>query len=413
MSRTRSRDSRQFQPAYVDDIPATGTPRLNVPNWGTHTGTIETMTDNVNPGFRKLMQRGVTVMSPCFRSKTSFSGGNLNLNVPNVSEPGRSLRIHGCYGQAFWNAVANRVNLNPPYVDQDRMVSLALTRAYAKAKEPVICGGEHFSELEKTADMFHRPFAEANKLLRKMYQFRKLRIGKTSLSLAKASASTWLEYRYGWKPLILDSQAIYKELREKHTTLMRRTLVARASEKYDRTTVRPFTDANDGGILLSGSATIADSLVVSAGVRFTLDENEMSRVARIMGGRTSDILPTIWELTPYSFVADWFANIGDFLQAIVPVPGFSTQGNWVTGVHNQCTTLSGNATYGPWAPLFLKYTASFSNIVQDINNYSRAVNQPMPNSPVLTRKTLSTLHTVDAVSLVCQRLLSGIRDFKH
>jgi hypothetical protein len=45
----------------------------------------------------------------------------------------------------------------------------------------------------------------------------------------KASAQTWLEYRYGWTPIILDAKAIAKEVHKLREPYEKSRLVARAS----------------------------------------------------------------------------------------------------------------------------------------------------------------------------------------
>lgn len=43
-------------------------------------------------------------------------------------------------------------------------------------------------------------------------------------------------------------------------------------------------------------------------------------------------MQTVWDLTPYSFILDWFINMGDIISAHAPVPGVKALASWVTTV---------------------------------------------------------------------------------
>jgi len=62
-----------------------------------------------------------------------------------------------------------------------------------------------------------------------------------------------------------------------------------------------------GGLTPLGTAYQGGNLIVEV-------ENHPSDTADIIG--LTDPLTAIWELTPYSFVVDWFIPIGDYLQNV-------------------------------------------------------------------------------------------------
>jgi hypothetical protein len=47
-----------------------------------------------------------------------------------------------------------------------------------------------------------------------------------------------------------------------------------------------------------------------------------------------------WELIPFSFVADWFVNIGPYVRAITPKVGVHSLGSWTTTKDEQVSDTS-------------------------------------------------------------------------
>jgi hypothetical protein len=129
---------------------------------------------------------------------------------------------------------------------------------------------------------------------------------------SKTAASRWLEIQYGWLPLIYDVQGALKAL---------------SAVNKPRFTARGY--ANDSGasspssILNFGvaNATFTLSTVLDKRVRaYILYEVDRSALLPQKLGLLQ--LPgTLWELATFSFVLDWFIDIGQWLDAITPRVG--------------------------------------------------------------------------------------------
>jgi hypothetical protein len=126
---------------------------------------------------------------------------------------------------------------------------------------------------------------------------------KAFRSVAKTVSNLWLEWRYGWQQLgydILNTyEAVTKPVRPDiiqgragssttdTTEWSQSTLLTRATEELSRTVVNDVSfRANAVG---------------------RLDVKTLNFVA--------NPLITAWEVIPFSFVADWFVNVGDVLAA--------------------------------------------------------------------------------------------------
>jgi len=118
----------------------------------------------------------------------------------------------------------------------------------------------------------------------------------------------WLEYRYGWIPLVSSVYSAFENLAMQASNAII-PIVARSGSKSN----------SDQSLSLSGNSygpyQVLQRVFKSARVllSYNFDIGGMNRV----GDWTSLSPATIaWELLPFSFVADWFVSIGDSLRNI-------------------------------------------------------------------------------------------------
>nr|UUW21389.1 MAG: maturation protein [Sanya fiers-like virus 44] len=128
--------------------------------------------------------------------------------------------------------------------------------------------------------------------------------------VSKAAANAWLETTYGWTPFMMD---VYQGME---------TLEALSSnERAMVGTVRASVKAEG---MLSSQSPISAPFV---GTRVDYAEYRESRrgvwrfkprIEAYMLGKLGFTNPLLvaWELLPFSFVADWFLPIGDFLEVL-------------------------------------------------------------------------------------------------
>lgn len=178
-------------------------------------------------------------------------------------------------------------------------------------------------ELRETATMLKKPLMGLRRGVDKYASHaRKVRRGiarKRSVSLpsrqriwADAASDLWLEYTWGWKPLISDVEDLGKAFRERLMRPQQALFKARADG--DSFVEEPQVIAGyqhmrvitDQRILLKCTVQYkgaAESLLTS------------SSVADSLGIYPAAFVPTAWELCPYSWLADYFTNFGDVLSA--------------------------------------------------------------------------------------------------
>lgn len=124
------------------------------------------------------------------------------------------------------------------------------------------------------------------------------------------ASSAHLMYRYAISPLIRDVQGIVKGL-DKPLGNVRKT--TRSSVYLHRSSSSNGT-FNNGGYSVKYLVQNNDEVRVRA---MSIDEYRATLMANI-GFTDVGLLTTPWELVPWSFVLDWFVNVGDFLRAVSP-----------------------------------------------------------------------------------------------
>jgi hypothetical protein len=191
-------------------------------------------------------------------------------------------------------------------------------------------GGVVIAELEKTLAMVIKPAkalrSKASTLTSRLMKIRK-RAGRGD-SIVKTMADTWLETTFGWKPLIADVKDGAKAVARVAT---RDALERQQFRAYGDapSTVQTSDGTNaiscvTGGTLLylkEHRQYVRNSLCIIYGVWQTKLQDSLrahstaSRLATLSGLNWGDIAPQVWEVIPWSFLVDYFVNVGDVIEA--------------------------------------------------------------------------------------------------
>ncbi len=259
-----------------------------------------------------------------------------------------------------WNDTWANIQLNQPQslynlsLYTNPLVNDAVAKATFKTYEAIAkyqspFNGQVFSgELKEVIDLIRHPFQKSAKLtdavlrqvsfdglkLREVKRFkgRAERItSRQAKNTSKASADVWLEYQFAVKPLLNDIADLFK-------------LAADIAEKRDHETVRGYGKTED---------VIVSAVPTSYGQYEILNERtQTSRVENVIrAGMTARFLDmakeinsrnsfidsiddfvnvpvTAWELVPFSFLVDYFVNVGQLIQsAVVSQSGISYVSN--------------------------------------------------------------------------------------
>lgn len=129
-------------------------------------------------------------------------------------------------------------------------------------------------------------------------------------------SETWLEYSFGLRPLlhdINDATAALVSLSEVKPTWERISYTVVDKRVRDRYVISPTFSTNLFGV--SFNIIEEESLLVRLIGAVSVDPTFQGKLDAF-GLNILDVAPTIWELIPYSFLIDYFANVGGLVSAL-------------------------------------------------------------------------------------------------
>jgi hypothetical protein len=166
-----------------------------------------------------------------------------------------------------------------------------------------------------------------------------------------------MELRYAVRPLIYDVNGVIAALNSQRAS-SRKTFRGFASDRYDHTDSYG-EDQAFYQCLTEINRKASYEVSARAGVLCDVTIDDVS----VYG--LDQLFETAWELTPFSFVFDWFANIGDTIAALTPNAGVKQLASWVTVKESFTTTNSSGAT---------RSTATWPDTVTTVSPFSWGYN---------------------------------------
>lgn len=170
-------------------------------------------------------------------------------------------------------------------------------------------------------------FVAAGKILRMNKRQVKRAIRRASRKLApnvSKGAKVWLEFRYGWMPLLHSIDDATKHLAYLMADPKIRSVTRSSHSSY--TASRQESSKGSIATRVANSVKYGRNAEVKTEtkVRFWVKVAPSSyELAQLNRGSFLNLTEVAWELVPLSFVVDWLTPIGDWLQSMSALAGLS------------------------------------------------------------------------------------------
>jgi hypothetical protein len=219
----------------------------------------------------------------------------------NYTMTSQSTRIGTEWGALTWN------------LENDLELKLLLKIADAKVNLAVM-----YAEASKTSDLI---LDTARRIDRAYRAFRRgnLKVVASELGISPHKVhKTWLEYRYGWLPLLMDvkgsaeffaQQYIVRPVRWKASVSKKVVMALDLSEDMNPWGGPPTSHMSE---------LLSRSLETKMVAWCELTSPHLSELQQL--GLTNPSL-VAWELVPFSFVFDWIISVGDWLTGLTALQG--------------------------------------------------------------------------------------------
>ncbi|UUW21288.1 MAG: maturation protein [Guiyang fiers-like virus 2] len=242
-----------------------------------------------------------------------------------------------------------------------------------------------FDHLAKTTSSLARAYMAARKG-RFGEVARHLGVQKRSLKNGTSVADRWLEYSYGWVPLMNDIYSSYQLLQKgfrKNTHILSSQRTLRDSHTARGNEEEAFRTNTYGGSEVAYKAKLYYSV-------------KRSYLSQMDEAGLLNPLEVAWALVPFSFVVDWFMPIGNALAAYTARAGVDfIDGYYGTRVSAAYTTAPRYRLEG--GEVFV--STSMSTRSEGLA-YTRTFMSGFPLPGLYIKSPFSTNHTLSALALV-------------
>jgi len=377
---------------------------VNTPSY-VNENRSEEMSDVETPNFNRLKRDGKIVNSPMELTFTSYKRGSLYYNQrcvnrngssPNYYFTGRTDQGYGIISPYSWTLPSEPAlpNLNS-WINS--VVTDMWSKVSVKQNDTIASVGEMRETISSLVSIFRRVI----EIYRDLRRLRLLSVYRKTIS-PKALAEYYMFYRYALRPLVFEAQSYVNVLVNK-TILQRQTY--RSYREYSVPTsflndVTLNTTTGLYGWTVKGQTIATRNVEIRGGVLCTLDiTNNLGRWG------ITEPLEGIWELIPFSFIIDWFWNIGKFIASWTPNFGIEKLASWV--VVTDTTTLqsiaasgTNNVSYNYWNDLVVSGECSKTIV--------RKWRTPDPSRPILPtwQVNLGWLKSLD-IGIILKQLIAS------
>jgi hypothetical protein len=266
---------------------------------------------------------------------------------------------------------------------RNAQLNATIVKALVKMADAKVNVAVAYAEAHKTSDLILDTARRIDKAYR---AFRKgdLRGVAQNLNITpKRLHKSWLEYKYGWMPLLMDVKGAAEYFAQQH--LVRpTTFTVSATEEFAKNLTWKYTQATYGsGVPFDSTYFLSVYLKTRVKIWCELTSPHLSTMQQL--GLTNPAL-VAWELVPFSFVFDWFVQVGDWLTAATAQQGVTikrsmisrTEADGHTFVQPPTTSVVGSTLYETAGQSYACTERRYDRSVPDLSIFS--LYPPVTNS---------------------------------
>lgn len=281
----------------------------------------EEMSDVEIPNFYQKKKSGILPVNPMTQTKTVLSSPPMDFEFFRTSDPSDRYRCQGlvtsyspitvsngshCYlGSYAWTSAPE----TPSWPSRDVLIQEANANARAAGFDILTFMAEWNKTLDLVLGFQERVIRRAERIKR-----------KRSVRTEREFLDAWMEYRYGWRILMYDIESISESF-DRLKNGFNRTRWTAHDERFSRSS-SSYVKGNASYVHGAGevdSLTYMMRASITAGLEHRRSMRAGVGVEMAMDDiLTIDPLTTAWEVIPFSFVADWFVNLGDLIASYSP-----------------------------------------------------------------------------------------------
>lgn len=282
-------------------------------------------------GYKRLSAAGAIVNSPFLSTITKVTPVPVTSISKRVTYLYKSTNPVDEY-EVGWNWAGTIIpfagQLLPAFLEMEtqhtgmkaRVSSLAVTAAHANVDVSTMLAGASIAESGKTVAFLANSMKRAISIGRAV---RKLELQRLRKEISvKEFQDRYMEYRYAVRPLVYDVQGVLKAAKQRKGKF-RKTFRATEKDSYayeDVVLNKPVFHETNVDVNRSYKYTVS----ARAGILCDVNIDAYNTMG------LDRPLQTAWELIPFSFIIDWFANVGDVIGAHAPKAGIIQLASWVT-----------------------------------------------------------------------------------
>jgi hypothetical protein len=297
---------------------------------------------------------------------------------------------------------------NDPY-----HAKLALQRAYGNVNAALLGLGTELGELSETLTMLRHPFKSLRDFLNyknwpseKWHLFNFLATGnykgRSGKRAIAAATSTWMEIRYGLRPLLYTIEEVMTLVREGIKPVEDKIYNARSSSSgvVDRKTRSSITAVAHTYTSIRADFNCEVQFRANASVQYRY--KDLPSVLEKYGLSAQHFPEIAWELTRLSFVVDWFYGIGPWISALRRSPSVEYLGNTLGKKVTMKVTISNPSYKYYYDPTWYPIESSACDIRKD--TYTRVIDESLAGPQSFSTDFLDYLKSVDLLIILLQNI---------